>query len=470
MSEVAEFEIAAGQTRSIGARGLEAWKEEIRELAKLSGPVILTQVAFMVIMTTDIVMLGHLGVRAIASAALGNLVFFFTWLFGYGPVCAIAPMVSHILGANPDDHDEVRAAVRMGLWSILIISPFQMAFLFATKPLLLLFGQNPHLASGAGIFTSALAFGLPFSLGYQALRNFATALNRPRAALWVMLVTILFNAVGDYALIFGHFGAPRLGILGAGIASASSYAFSFLTMLAVLNATPSLHRYRVFLNFFRPHWQHLREVFELGMPIGLTMMFEGTLFNASVLLMGAFGTASVAAHQISLNPPSNTFMVPLGIATAATVRVGRAAGARDGDGVRRAGYAAMLLAVAFMSVCALVLAVFPRAIAGLYIDAHVRENAAAIAFATVFLRVAAAFQIFDGLQVVAALSLRGLKDARMPMILAGASYWLVGFPACVVFGFVLGLKGFGVWLGLALGLLVAAASMCVRFYYLARRC
>lgn len=469
MSEVAEFEIVASPTRRITTHGLEAWKEEIRELAKLSGPVILTQVAFMAIMTTDIVMLGHLGVRAIASAALGNIVFFFTWLFGYGPVCAIAPMVSHILGARLDEQDDVRAAVRMGLWSVLIISPFQMGFLFATKPLLLFFGQNPMLASGAGTFTSALAFGLPFSLGYQALRNFATALKRPRAALWVMLVTIFFNAAADYTLIFGHFGAPRLGILGAGIASASSLTFSFIAMLAVVNATPSLRRYRVFYEFFRPHWAHLREVFHLGMPIGLTMMFEGMLFNASLLLMGTFGTASVAAHQISLNPPSITFMVPLGIATAATVRVGHAAGAGDGDGVRRAGYAAMLLAVAFMSVCGVVLAVFPHAIAGLYINAHVRENAAAIALATVFLRVAAAFQVFDGLQVVSALSLRGLKDARMPMILAGASYWLVGFPSCLAFGFWLGLKGLGIWLGLALGLLVAAAAMCTRFYFLARR-
>jgi MATE family multidrug resistance protein len=162
-------------------------------------------------------------------------------------------------------------------------------------------------------------------------------------------------------------------------------------------------------------------------------------------------------------------MVPLGIATAATVRVGHAAGAGDREGVRRAGYAAMLLAIGFMSVCSLVLFIFPHTIAGLYIDASVPQNATAIALATVFLRVAAAFQIFDGLQVVAALSLRGLKDARMPMILAGGSYWLAGFPACLFFGFVLGMKGLGIWLGLAFGLLVAAVAMCWRFHYLANR-
>src|ERR1700722_3400511 len=188
MTDITEFHIA--DNRTIPAHGTEAGKEEFWELAKLSGPVILTQVAFMAIMTTDIVMLGHLGVRAIASAALGNIVFFFTWLFGYGQVCAVAPMVSHILGARPKDRANVRAATRMGLWSILIVTPFQMAFLFGAKHWLIALGQDPVLASGAGTFTTALAFGLPFSLGYQALRNFATALRKPHAALWMMLVTI----------------------------------------------------------------------------------------------------------------------------------------------------------------------------------------------------------------------------------------------------------------------------------------
>ncbi len=468
MSDVAEFEIAASETNAIPARGIRAWEKEARELSKLALPVVFTQIAQMAIMTTDVVMVGHLGVGAIASAALGNIVFIFTWLFGIGPVSAIAPVVAHILGAAPDNSVEVRAATRMGLWSILIVSPPLIALLFATKALLISLGQNPILASGAGTFTGALAFGLPFSLGYQALRNFATALKRPRAALWVILITIFFNAFGDYALIFGHFGAPRLGILGAGIASACSYAFSFFAMLAVIYAMPELRKFEILRHFFQPHWQHLSEIFRLGVPIALTLVFEGALFNASGLLMGRFGTASLAAHQISLNPPSNTFMVPLGIATAATVRVGHAAGADDGEGVRRAGYAAMCLAVAFMSICAVVLALFPHTIAGFYIDASVRQNAETIRLAAIFLRVAAAFQIFDGLQVVAAFSLRGLKDARMPMVLAGASYWLVGFPACLAFGFWLGLRGLGIWLGLALGLLVAAIAMCTRFYRLVR--
>ena len=204
------------------------------------------------------------------------------------------------------------------------------------------------------------------------------------------------------------------------------------------------------------------------MPIGLTMIFEAMLFNAATLIMGTFGTASVAAHQIALNVPSLTFMVPLGIGMAATVRVGLAAGAGDGAGVRRAGYTAMLMGVGFMSLTSIIIWAFPRQIAELYF-ADVAKNADVIVLAVVFLHMAAVFQIVDGLQVVGALSLRGLKDARAPMWIAGASYWLAGFPVCIWLAFGLHMKGLGIWIGLAFALLVAAVAMCWRFYYLSRR-
>jgi MATE family multidrug resistance protein len=185
-------------------------------------------------------------------------------------------------------------------------------------------------------------------------------------------------------------------------------------------------------------------------------------------MMGTFGTASVAAHQIALNVASITFMVPLGVAMAATVRVGLAAGAGDRAGVRRAGTSALAVSAAFMSISALTILLFRYQIAGLYFATNVASNADALALTAVFLQVAAAFQIFDGIQVTAALSLRGLKDAHMPMWIAGGCYWLVGFPVCFGLGIELGLKGLGVWIGLAFALFVAAISMCLRFYYLAR--
>jgi MATE family multidrug resistance protein len=466
MTDITEFSIRAG--RRIAGHGFEAWVAEVRELLKLAAPLVLTQLSQMAIMTTDVVMLGRLGKIALASAALGNTVFFFTWLVGCGPVAAVAPMIAHILGANPKDRAGVRNAVRMGFWSVLILSVPLVALLLFTRPILLLLGQQQELAAGAGRFTAMICWGLPFSLGYQVLRNFSTALSRPKASMWVMGISIFFNAAGDYSLIFGHFGLPRLGLVGSGIASACSYAFAFFAMACVVYLIPELAKFRVFRRFHRPHFRKLMEVFRLGMPIGATMLFEAMLFNAATLIMGTFGTASVAAHQIALNVPSITFMVPLGIGMAATVRVGLAAGAGDGEAIRRAGYSALLMGAGFMMLTGIVLWLFPTDIASLYFadDVH---NADVIALAVVFLRVAAAFQVFDGLQVVGAMSLRGLKDAHMPMWIAGLSYWLGGFPICLWLAFAQHLQGLGIWIGLAAGLFLAAALMCGRFWFLARQ-
>jgi multidrug resistance protein, MATE family len=466
-AELVEIDLAhAG--RRVEGHGLHAWFDEAGETLKLALPLIFTQVAQMAIMTTDVIMLGRVGQTALASSALGITVFFFCWLFGAGPVAAVAPMTAHILGAKPNDRAGVRAVVRMGFWAVTIVSLPLIGLMLFTKPVMLLLHQRPELAAGAGQFTTALCIGLPFSLFYQVLRNFSTALGRPFAPMAVMVAGVAFNFAGDYALIFGHYGMPKLGLTGAAIASASSYAFQFLALLVVVIATPKLRAYRIFRRFFRPHWEKLAEVFRLGMPIGLTMMFEAMLFNSATLMMGTFGAATVAAHQISMNVPSNTFMWPLGIAMASTIRVGLAAGAGDREGVRRAGYTALGLAVLFMSAMSVVLALFPRQIAELYFASDSAQSAEAIALATVFLRVAAAFQIFDGLQVVAALSLRGLKDARAPMWIAGASYWLAGFPVCVLLGFGLHMAGLGIWIGLAFALFVAAVTMCWRFWYLSR--
>jgi len=467
MTDIAELDLSHAGARVAG-HGLHAWYEEARETMKLAGPLIFTQVAQMAIMTTDVIMLGRVGQTALASSALGITIFFFCWLVGAGPVAAVAPMIAHNLGGKPGDRAGVRAVVRMGFWAVTMVSLPLIGLLLFTEKVMLLLGQKPELAHGAGLFAAALCIGLPFSLFYQVLRNFSTALGRPRAPLYVMVFGIAFNFIGDYGLIFGHFGLPRLELVGAGISSAFSYAFQFLALLAIAFLTPKLREYRIFRRFLRPDWEKLAEVFRLGMPIGLTMMFEAMLFNSATLMMGTFGAATVAAHQISMNVPSNTFMVPLGIAMAATIRVGLAAGAGDREAVRRAGYTALALGVAFMATTSVVLALFPRQIAELYFSSDTRQSAEAVALATVFLRVAAAFQIFDGLQVVAALSLRGLKDARAPMWIAAGSYWLAGFPVCVALGFGLHMQGLGIWIGLAFALFVAAGAMVWRFWHLSR--
>jgi MATE family multidrug resistance protein len=203
-------------------------------------------------------------------------------------------------------------------------------------------------------------------------------------------------------------------------------------------------------------------------PMGMTNVFEMALFNGATLVMGIFGIASLAAHQIAITIPSLTFMIPLGIGLAATVRVGLATGAGDAVAARRAGFTAMAIALIIMSGTAILLLVCPRAIASLWLP-DIAENAAVLTLAVRFLYVAAAFQLADGLQVTAAMSLRGLKDARMPMWLAGASYWLAGAPMCILLGFGFKMQGFGIWLGLAFGLFVAAILLTTRFVLLSKR-
>jgi MATE family multidrug resistance protein len=467
MTDIAEFDPTTAGARVAG-HGLDAWIAETRELLKLAGPLILTQLAQMAIGVTDTTMLARFSTTALAGAVLGNTLFYFCWILGSGPTAAVSPMIAHILGADPGDRRNVRVVVRMGFWSVVMISAPLMVFLWCAKPILLLLGQSPELADAASKFVVPLSFGLPFSLGFQVLRNYTTALSKPNASLIVVVIGVVFNAAFDYALIFGHWGLPRLGLMGSGIASASSFAFSFLAMLAVVRLTPKLHLHRIFVDALTPNWERLKEIYVLGLPIGLTMLFEATLFFSSNFIMGHLGKEVLAAHIVSLNIPSVTFMVPLGVAMAATVRVGLAAGAGDGEAVRRAGWAAILVAAAFMLVCALILALWPLEIASLILP-PTPANMPALLLAVTFLHVAAAFQLFDGVQVAAALSLRGLKDARAPMWIAGASYWLAGFPVCIALGFGLGMKGLGIWIGLAFGLFVAAVLLCWRFWYLSRQ-
>jgi MATE family multidrug resistance protein len=444
-----------------------AFLAEARELLRLAVPLAATQLAQMIILATDTVMLGHFSKEALAAAALGNTIYFLVWLLGSGMPMAVSPVIAHVQGrhslrSKPCDQREVRIAVRMGFWSVAMVSLPLLAILIFTKSILLFLRQEPQLASDAALFMSGLAWGLPFALGFQVLRSFSTALSRPAAPLVVIAIAVLWNAGFDYALIFGHIGLPRLGLFGAGLASASSNIFSFLAMLAVCLSVPALKRYHVLHRLQHPHWPSFAELFRLGLPIGITLVFEVALFNGAALVMGTFGLASLAAHQIAITIPSLTFMIPLGIGLAATVRVGLAAGAGDQTAARRAGFTAIAMGASFMCVTALVLLLWPREIAVLWLpdDAANRD---VLTLAVGFLHVAAAFQLMDGVQVTAAMSLRGLKDTRGPMWLAGASYWLAGAPMGIALAFWAGMRGMGVWLGLAFGLAVAAVTLTARF-------
>jgi len=454
--------------RRLPSRASAPWMAEARALMVLAAPLVLTQLAQMAIGTTDLILLGRYSQKALAAVAIGNTVYWFAWLVGGGPASAVSPMIAHILGERAGNRGGVRASLRMGLWAVAIVSIVVTPIMWSARPILLWLHQQPDLAQGAGQFVSLVSIGLPFSLSTMVLSGFATALGHPRAGLWVSLATIVFNALAGWTLIFGHFGAPRLGIVGSGMATSASQVFGFVSMLAIIHINPDLRAYRMFRRFARPARVKLAEVFRLGLPIGVTTLFEAMLFNAMTLLMGTYGAAALAAHQIAMNCASITFMVPMGIGMASTVRVGLAAGGGDIRGARRAGLVALGVGGTFMAVSGVFMGLFGAPLAGLYLGNGARDDAAVTALCARFLLYAAAFQLFDGVQVVGARVLRGLKDARVPMILAGASYWLVGAPVCVFLAVGLNMKGDGIWAGFVVCLAVAAVAMCARFLSLTR--
>jgi len=441
---------------------------EARELLRLAGPVVITQLTQMGIGTVDVLLLGAYHKDALAASALGLSLYYAMWVLAMGPAIAVQPMIAHILGSRPYDTRGVRLSVRMSLWAILLMTPFQILFLWNAGDMLRAIGQPVALSANAGHFVRMLAFGFVFTTMFNVLRGYATALSRPNAPLIVMGCTIVFNGLLAWALIFGRLGAPELGLTGAGIASSISYLFSFVVMLAVIFMTRDLARYQIFRRFFQFDGRTLREVLRLGMPIAMTIIFEAMFFNVGTMIMGYLGTDSVAAHQIALNVIALLFMVPLGIGTAATVRIGLAAGAGDMPRVRRAGLAAMGISLSFMGLCGIALAIFARQVIGIYLDAANPENQGVIELAVLFLRIGAAFQLFDTGQVVASLSLRGLKDTHAPMWIAGVSYWLLGIPLALLLVFHFHMAGAGVWVAFVVALAVATFAMSARFIYLAQ--
>jgi multidrug resistance protein, MATE family len=445
------------------------WLDEARALLILAAPLIAMQLAQIGSLTADIIMVGELGTNAIAATQIGSFLYFLAWLIGYGPVAAVSPIVAQILGAHPNDRARTRAAVRMGLWSVAIISvPLMIALIWA-RPILLALGQQPEIVAIAAPWVNAIAIAVPFALGFGVLRGLTTAIGKQNAVLAIAVGQVLVNIAMNYVLIYGNLGAPAFGVVGSAYASVIANAFAFTAMLTVVLVAPAFRKYHLLHRFWRPDWRKMKEIFRLGVPMGMSMIFEAMLFNSATLMMGILGAASLAAHGIALNVGSVTFMVPLGIGLAATVRVGLFAGARNIAGVRRAGYTAIAFGSGFMALCAVVIALIPETLVGLYIPVKEPSNAEVVKLAVSFLYLAAVFQLFDALQVTGQMSLRGMKDAQAPMWIAGLSYWLVGFTLSYTLAFWAGLEGFGIWIGLAAGLAVAGFGMVWRFEILSRR-
>lgn len=435
------------------------FRTELSTTLKLATPLALGQLAQIGMMLTDTIMLGALGESAIAVGGLSGSLYFTLAMILQGPAGSLGILISHARGAATPERI---APVMRGAFviSTLAIVPLALALWFI-EPLLIAIGEPAELASGIADFVRVLLIGVPAMMWLGAQRLFLAAMDHPRIVMSVSFGGLLLNAVLNYGLIHGNLGMPQLGILGSATATTITTWSMMLVTLGLIKVSPSLSR---FVALGRVDISIVRELFALGWPIAVTFAVEALLFLSSGLMMGILGATALAAHQVALNVASTTFMIPMACAQAANVRVGYRIGAGDPRGARVAGFAAFTLGVGFMALAALVMLAAPERLAMLFnLDPANPRDTAVVALIVDMMLIAACFQVFDGAQCIAIGALRGLKDTRTPMWMAGLGYWGIGFLAALVLGFAVEGGPAGIWLGLALGLAVVAVIVSARF-------
>jgi multidrug resistance protein, MATE family len=441
---------------------LGLWREELRRTFALAWPLILANLTQQTIQATDVLLMGRLGATQLAAATLAlNLTFTFN-IFLLGLITASAPMMATALGQRFNAVRDVRRTFRAGLWLIAIaIAPYWL-ILWHVGHFMRAFGQAPELAEQGQTFLRAYMWCTAPWLLFQLLRSFVSALERPRVVLWLSIGGIAVNAMLSWSLIFGHFGLPALGLTGGGLGSTLTWLMMCGALVAIVMRERPFRRFHVFGHVWRFDRQRTRSMAALGWPIAVTMALEMGVFALAAYFMGWIGAPAVAAHAVALQIAALTFMVPLGLGQAVTVRVGLAVGRRDEAGITRAGWTAWVLGVSFMATMALGMWSLPRQLVTLFLT-DVPANALAIGLAVSFLKVAAAFQLVDGAQVIGAGMLRGLHDTRWPLIFALFGYWGVGLGIGSWLAFGADWKGVGIWVGLAAGLAAVAALMLARW-------
>jgi MATE family, multidrug efflux pump len=437
-------------------------RAELVGVARLSGPVVLVQLGLMTVGVVDTLMLGRVGVTELAASALANS---WQWTFlslGLGLVMGIEPLISQAHGGG--DGDAAALALQRGVVvAVLAGVPIALAMAYTREGLLLL-GQDPTIAELAGRYNLYKVPTAPGFLIYSALRQYLQARTQMAPATWVMWVGNALHVVLDWALIFGHLGAPALGIDGAAISSAVTVVFLPLGLAAWVRA------FRLHAGAWRP-WDRLvlssaglRQVVRLGLPVGATLSLEASAFSLCTWMAGWLGREALASHQIVLNMAALSFMVPLGISQGGAVRVGNLIGRGDVAGMRRAIGAAMLLGAVVMSVSASAFTLLRFELPALY-----TADARIIALAAQILPLAAAFQLSDGAQVVAGGVLRGMGRPGAAALVNLVGYYAVALPLAYVLAFVSRLGLSGIWVALAAGLAVVALSLCFWVRRTARR-
>ncbi|MCZ6727386.1 MAG: MATE family efflux transporter [Acidobacteria bacterium] len=438
------------------------WRTDVGRTVRLAWPLVVGQLAGVLMTFVDTVMAGRLSIEALAAVAAGAALWHTVMLAGMGVLLAVSALVAHLDGAGKQD--EIGPLARQALWIALGLSVLTAGTYLGAGSLLAALEIDPALHSTILGYLRALLWGAPAMYAFLALRFLCEGMEISRPIMYFGFVGLIVNVIGNYGLIYGHWGLPALGAVGCGYATSAVWWTELLGLVFYIRRHPRLGPLAVFERFDKPYLPTLAALLRLGGPIGFSFFVEVSMFASVALLMGSIGTIAVAGHQIAINVASITFMVPLGISLATTVRVGNALGRGDAAGVWRAGWIGHLLALATQVVSALVLVTLPRQIAGIY-----TTDERVVVVAVQLLVLAAIFQLSDGLQVVAAGALRGLRDTRGPMVVTVVAYWLVGLPFGYWLCFHRDLGPRGLWIGIIGGLTVAGVLLAWRFHQSCRR-
>lgn len=439
------------------------FRAELGATLRLAGPLALANMLQMAVFATDVMFVARLGQEALAASSLAVAIVALLMMGINGVTGAVAPLIAAEIGRKRNSVREVRRSLRMALWLAMGLGLLAIGLCFLGESLMLATGQDPAVAEISGRFIRVLAVAiLPMGIA-NVLRTFVSALGRPVFATVITAVSIAVNVAGNWIFVFGHLGAPRLELEGSALSSIITASATVGAYVMAIRLDPRLRRFHAFGRFWRPEWTRLGQMLALGLPISATLIAEGGLFSGAAFLMGRVGEAELAAHTVALQIAAFAFQVPFGIGQAATIRVGYHFGAGDRAAIARAGWAAIAIGMVFMCASASAMLLMPRAILSAYVAVDAPANAVMVRLALQYLFVAAVFQLVDGLQAVAAGVLRGIQDTRVPMVIAIVGYWLAGFVTSVTLGLFTGLGGLGVWIGLAVGLTVAAVLLLVRW-------
>ena len=441
------------------------FRAEMGATLRLAGPLALANLLQMAVFATDVIFVARLGQQALAASSLAIAIVALMMMGINGVTGAVAPLIAAEMGRRFNAVREVRRSARMALWVAVLFSLGAIALSQMGELLMAATGQDPEVSSLSAHFLKIVSLAvLPMTIA-NVLRTFVSTLGRPFFATVITALAIGVNALGNYVLVFGHFGFPALGLTGSAVASITTACAMVLAYAIAIRSDRKLRRYHVFGRIWRPEWLRLRQILALGLPIAATLIAEGGLFSGAAFLMGRIGEAQLAAHTVALQIAAFAFQVPFGVGQAATIRVGYHFGAGNRAGIGHAGWAAIAIAMIFMVVSASTMLLAPRFILSAYVDVDEPQNALLVGFALQYLFVAAIFQLTDGLQAVAAGALRGIQDTRVPMAIALFGYWAAGFATSAALGLFTPLEGVGVWIGLAVGLTVAALLLIARWYW-----